>query len=383
MTINRNNYETYFLLYIDNELSAAEKKAVELFVQQHTDLQQELAMLQQTVLLVEPVAFAHKNSLLKMEEAMQQKLLLHLDGELGAADTAALEKQLRNDTALQQEWTILQQTKLPQETVVFEHKELLLRKEPARIITARWWRVAAAVFIGFGLAGTILLVNKNKTGGTDVAAAKEKAITENTGTAVKQNDTAAPEVNAVQETATTNTAAAQNDAVTQVAADLPQNVATAKKSIPGTAISSSNNPVAAQQNVIVSTKEKPTPQNENNAIKERLQNFNKEESNETSTAIVLPAETISQPAANELIKTVPGKEATELNPEEALKANKAAYAINTKNDAGMSADYLAPDEKKNRRSGLLRKVSRFLQRSTKKKPDGDGLKIAGFEFAVR
>ena len=48
--INRYNYETYFLLYVDNELSAVEKNSVDEFVQSNPDLGEELAMLFQTVL---------------------------------------------------------------------------------------------------------------------------------------------------------------------------------------------------------------------------------------------------------------------------------------------------------------------------------------------
>ena len=42
MNINRDNYEEFFLLYADNELSVQEKNAVEDFVRQHPDLEEEL-----------------------------------------------------------------------------------------------------------------------------------------------------------------------------------------------------------------------------------------------------------------------------------------------------------------------------------------------------
>ena len=60
MNINRNNYEEYFLLYTDNELSEAERKMVDAFVAANPDLQEELLMLQQSVVKPMEVDFPGK-----------------------------------------------------------------------------------------------------------------------------------------------------------------------------------------------------------------------------------------------------------------------------------------------------------------------------------
>ena len=73
MNINRNNYEEYFLLYADNELSADEKNMVEMFVQQNPDLEEEFIMLQQSV--VKPdntIALNDKNFYSKKEGFIDQ-----------------------------------------------------------------------------------------------------------------------------------------------------------------------------------------------------------------------------------------------------------------------------------------------------------------------
>jgi hypothetical protein len=372
MNINRNNYENYFLLYIDNELCQADKNAVEAFVQEHTDLKQELIMLQQTVLNPEAVSFEQKNSLLKLESSFQETLLLHLDGELGAAEAAVFKNELQANDTLRQEWELLQQTKLqPQDVVIFENKGILLRKEPARVIPANWWRAAAAVFIGLSLVGTVLVLNNKNSKQTAGDTVKEIPVSNN-GTGIKENKVPVSPV--VQQT----------DAVAQTVTVAAQVPAAVKKEVAGTTASDKGiNTVVGKQDLVVSAKEKNQPQKENNTIRERLGNINNDESNETGIAIVQLKERIAQPAATETIKNNAVTGLAKPDTESSLKTNNAAYAVNTKTDETQQSDYLTPDDKKFRRSGLIRKVSRFFQRSTKKKADGDGLKIAGFEFAVR
>jgi hypothetical protein len=68
MKINMQNYESYCLLYIDNELAAAERMELELFMQAHPTLANELAALQQTVLTPETLLFEDKAILYRYDE---------------------------------------------------------------------------------------------------------------------------------------------------------------------------------------------------------------------------------------------------------------------------------------------------------------------------
>ncbi|MEK0422224.1 MAG: hypothetical protein RLZ95_134 [Bacteroidota bacterium] len=68
MNINTQNYESYFLLYVDNELSANEKLAVEEFIKDHPTYAHELNILLQTVLPNEYIEFEEKAMLYRHAE---------------------------------------------------------------------------------------------------------------------------------------------------------------------------------------------------------------------------------------------------------------------------------------------------------------------------
>ena len=87
-TINRHNYEEFFLMYVDNELNNEQRAEVELFARQNPDLQKEFEMLQQTKLTAdEEIMFAHKTDLLKIKDSIgidnyEEFFLLYIDNEL-------------------------------------------------------------------------------------------------------------------------------------------------------------------------------------------------------------------------------------------------------------------------------------------------------------
>jgi hypothetical protein len=68
MNINRNNYQDFFLLYLDRELSQEDKRSVEIFLGENTDLQKEFGLLQQTVLTPADMIFENKELLFRKEE---------------------------------------------------------------------------------------------------------------------------------------------------------------------------------------------------------------------------------------------------------------------------------------------------------------------------
>ncbi len=121
--ITRGNYEMYFLLYLDNELSADLRRQVESFVQLHPDLKEELEILSQFRL--EPdtsITYEPKAELMRSEpeiqESLLESLLLYTDNELTAAESRELEKTIAGNPALKKELNLLQQTKLQPDTAV-------------------------------------------------------------------------------------------------------------------------------------------------------------------------------------------------------------------------------------------------------------------------
>ena len=68
MSINKTNYENYFLLYIDQELSASDQAAVENFVQENPEYANELASLQKAKIVPDTIIYTNKAFLYRLPE---------------------------------------------------------------------------------------------------------------------------------------------------------------------------------------------------------------------------------------------------------------------------------------------------------------------------
>lgn len=167
--INRHNYEKFFLLYVDKELSADDYTVVENFVSQNPDLAPELKMLQQTILVDDNITFLQKELLFKKENGIslanyEEYFLLSADKELNEKQAAEVENFVLKNPHLQDEFTLLQQTRLQPEVIPFHRKEKLYRKEKGiRIGALSFVRMSvAAAIIGIAYI-SFVVINKKET----------------------------------------------------------------------------------------------------------------------------------------------------------------------------------------------------------------------------
>ena len=170
MQINRTNYENFFLLYVDGELSTTEMQAVERFALENSDLGSELDALLETRLSDEDsIGFIDKEILYRTasnsinEINYEEQFLLFIDHELTAAENEQTKAFLVAHPELQANFELLQATKLPQETISFGDKSVLYQKEDRKPVAMGWRRMAvAAAMIGLMVMVWNLLPTSNQ-----------------------------------------------------------------------------------------------------------------------------------------------------------------------------------------------------------------------------
>lgn len=257
--ITRDNYQEYFLLYVDNELSMADRLVVEQWVAENPDLKDEWETLLSC--RIDPdatVVFQDRDSLLRSVDGIDEGnytdyFLSYIDSELKPGEQAMVEEYLRQHPSRMIELEQLRQTvSHPDRMVVFPDKDLLYKKEKDRRVIFFYRTLAGAAAVLLAVA-TLLLLQGRHTGagaGTPpVAKALPSAPVKNPVKKEEPAVTPAPTA-ALYPTEARNAAAVKKEKKTKEEPPAAQAVANKQESQPAElatiTVPQNNNTIAAE-----------------------------------------------------------------------------------------------------------------------------------------
>jgi hypothetical protein len=156
MKITRNNYETFFLDYLEGNLDENLVDEFLEFLKQNPDLKEELSMMDTAPLESEVTFFSKKENLYKekydAETAFNEAAIALLEGDISATEKAEFDAYLLKHPVKQKEVQLFQQTKLQSDTsVVFAHKNKLYRRPLGKTIFMWSSRVAAVLVLALAI----------------------------------------------------------------------------------------------------------------------------------------------------------------------------------------------------------------------------------------
>lgn len=201
MTLTRDNYESYFLDYLEGKLEEDQIDRFLDFLEQNPDLKQELLLLEPVSIPEEKVVFSGKEFLYHSEEDAQTafglQALAYLEDDLEQDSRTAFESYLASHPELQKDYERYTKTRLVPDTgIVFPDKHSLYRKSGS-VVWMNWLaRAAAVVLLLWGISsvlqtGTTPVLQKT---GQELAAISPKQAppVKKTETGKKTPQTSAP-----------------------------------------------------------------------------------------------------------------------------------------------------------------------------------------------
>lgn len=391
MNITRQNYEEWLLLYVDNELSLAERIIVDDFLAANPDLQQELDMLQQsTIMPDEEIVFPGKEILLKSNNEFvitpancEQYFVLYADDELSNQQKASVEEFVYHHPQFQAAFELIQQTKLtPDQSIVFPDKKLLYRSENSRrVVMMRWYKMAAAAVLVLLIGGVTYQWLTKKDVNTEMANRNDQQAPQSSG--IASNDSAADREpsktsshESIAEVQPSSTVAEKSQvekvAVKKdVAKKAPANAAAQQPQI------TIPSPVTMPENRTVSG----IPANQDMANNDHGKKVS-DPGNITIASNVTPTEALKeteQPNTGKINVKSPGN--TVLNNSDMAAIADHSYDLLDEEDIEIQ-----PADRKNKMRGILRRVSRVFEKATNADASDNrkgNIRIANFEIALK
>jgi hypothetical protein len=152
MKINRNNYESYFIDYLEGNLDEKLVNDFIEFLQLNPDLKDELSLFDSASLEPELVAFSKKEKLYKdifdSELEFNRAAIAQLEGDISKMENTDFEIYLAKHPEKQKEALLFRKTKLiPDKTIVFTPKKILYKREKGKTILLWSIRIAAVLVL--------------------------------------------------------------------------------------------------------------------------------------------------------------------------------------------------------------------------------------------
>ncbi len=165
--INRLNYESFVIDYLDGGLNAIETACFIAFLENNPDIKEEIAELNEVVIVSDDSAFTKKASLKKKqiisvdgidEENYEEFFIAHNEGDLNVTQEAALEDFLDKNGGLNDEFELHGKLKIQPPRVIFSDKDSLKHKS---YVGVAWYSSAAAAILLF-MASWFFMVNQEQ-----------------------------------------------------------------------------------------------------------------------------------------------------------------------------------------------------------------------------
>ena len=154
MKINRNNYEAYFIDYLEGNLEENLVNDFIEFLQKNPDLKKELSLFESVTAEAENVVFQQKEKLYKnkydSEKIFDQTAVANLEGELSASEKKEFEDYISKNPEKRKELQLFNHTLLhPDTSVKFPNKKKLYHYSVGKTVLLWTTRIAAILIVAF------------------------------------------------------------------------------------------------------------------------------------------------------------------------------------------------------------------------------------------
>lgn len=158
MKITRDNYESFFLDYLEKNLPAELESELLDFLHQNPDLKDELQLFEDIVITAENLEFRHKERLYRKTAIssadFENMAIAYIENELNEIEKEGFLALMAENPELQKELKCFEATKLtPDISVKFDAKTRLYRQPVYRLWLYRTMQAAAVLLVAFAIWG--------------------------------------------------------------------------------------------------------------------------------------------------------------------------------------------------------------------------------------